>query len=96
MGPVLNCYLLLAGVNDERSHYAVDFGFAGISDTVSDVSMAVSINVCDREERVQTFTLLDFNTPLSSCFTKTFHSIGSLCDNYKIKSIPNINQDMND
>ncbi len=36
--PVLNCYLLLIDVND--------FGFAGISDMSSNVSMAMSVTIC--------------------------------------------------
>jgi hypothetical protein len=33
-----------------HTNSAEDFGFAGISDTVSDVSMAMSVTVCAREE----------------------------------------------
>jgi hypothetical protein len=47
---------------------AVDFGFAGISDTVSDVSMTISVTV---RGGIQIFTLIHFNTPFSSCFTKS-------------------------
>ncbi len=46
-----------------HTNSAVDFG----SDTVSDVSMRMSVTVSDRGERV---TLIHFNTPFSSCFTK--------------------------
>jgi hypothetical protein len=45
-----------------HTNSAVDCGFAGISDTVSEVSMAMSVTVCRSK-------FLPFYTPFSSCFT---------------------------
>ncbi len=46
-----------------HTNSAVDCGFAGISDTISEVFMAMSVTVCR-------FKFLPLYTPFSSCFTR--------------------------
>jgi hypothetical protein len=56
---------------------AVDFGFADISDTVSDISMIMSVIVCDREGvllrcRPWYVSIKTININLSKALTRIF------------------------
>jgi hypothetical protein len=77
-----------------HTNSAVDFAFTSISDTVSEVSMTMSVT--SRRRRESKFLPLDFNTPFSSCFTKharLFSKMSStfcqICLNLAVNSVKN-------
>jgi hypothetical protein len=72
-----------------HTNSAVDFGFNGISYTISALSMAILVAVRAGEDWVQTFILILFNAPFSSCFTKSAKMavIEELIDTYYTAAI---------
>jgi len=67
-----------------HTNSTVDFGLDGISDTISTVFTAILVTVW-----VQTFILILFNAPFSSCFTKSAKMavIEELIDTYYAAAI---------